>query len=224
MNEEHSDNHAYPEQEEQPVVPPSTPRNERRNTLGKTARHIMTHPLLKKGAGRAMGASKQFLHQTTLEEKIIIVACLVACFSPFLAWINIENTIVRGIDYFFYGIGYLILLTAGITLISVIMAILGKTLPRLFASYAELHVFMGWQLMMLGIIGFTIIYSIDTLSFSSNPISQGPVLVIFSGLAILGSGLFEHASHRKSVHSKVLPTMHSGGDSSDDTQRALFRE
>jgi len=221
MNEEHSEMNATPD--EQPVVNTS-PRSNARKNIGKTARHIMSHPILKKGAGQALGASKQFLHQTTTEEKIILVASLVALFSPFFAWIDIENTVVRGIDYFFYGVGYIILLTALVSIVSVLMAIFGKPLPRLFSSHAELHVFMGWQLMMLGIIGFTIIYSIDTLSFSANPISHGPVLVIFCGLAILGAGLFEHATHRKSVHSKILPTMQSPENTSSDTERALFGE
>ncbi len=165
-------------------------------------------------------SSRNLFHQTTIEEKIVIIASLIAAVCVFLPWFSIKDTTITGTNNLLYSIGYLILFSAIMGIFSVIWAMQGRPLPRILSSFALVHGIVGVQLLQLGAIAFTVIHSLDRIFIPTDEVATNPMIIMFCGVAILGAALFENVDNKRKSRKTIVS--HVTDTHSDDTAKVLM--
>lgn len=186
------------------TIPEEKKRRSRvRELSSQAARHVLRHAGTK---------SRDFYYQTTLEERVVILASLAAIILTFFPWAvsTAGGTLVEvtGIGSFFFFMGILVLVSALTALWSVVWVLMEKPLPRVIDNPGKLHFLLGLEITQIGLMAFTILKASFSLTQDLEAKSITLIALMIAGLAMMGAGLFEHSRQRTKQASKVLATHH----------------
>lgn len=198
------------QQEQQQDVPhyetPEAPkrRSRLRQMSSRAAKHVVRS---------AANGSRDFFYQTTLEERVIILASIASLVIAFLPWAvsTAGGTIVdvSGVASFLYLMGVLVIVSALTALWSIVWVLMEKPFPKFLDSPAKLHILLGLEIMQIGLIAYTMFQASFTLTQDLEGKTVTLIALVISGLAIMGAGIFELNKQRKRNTSKVMmPTQH----------------
>ena len=150
---------------------------------------------------------QNFFYQTTITEKVVILCSILVIVFSFTKWGLLGKEVITGINHATFLIGWLLIASALCTLSTMIWYLSGKPLPKIFPSLAAIEMFMGIEIIQLGILGYTIILSYGkTLSFDMETPTFSPLYIVLFGTLIFAAGLFEERnSHKRSAKSIKLP-------------------
>lgn len=210
--------------QEVPQSQPKTPSERTSRTQkmsSKAARHV---------ARKAVSSSRDMFYQTTLEERVVLLASIAAIIISFFPWAvsTAGGSIVEvsGVTSFLYLMGVLVIISGVTAILSVFWLLFEKPFPRFFGSPAKLHIILGAEITQIGLIAYTMFQAAFTLTQDLEGKSGTIIALIVCGVAIMGAGIFEQNKQRRQYTSKVMPTHHHIHDheQSDRELETIFNE
>lgn len=185
-------------------LPEAKKRSRVRELSSQAAKHV---------ARTAASKSRDFFYQTTLEERVIILASIVAIILSFLPWaVSIAGGTpveVRGVSSFLYLMGILVVVSGLTALWSIIWVLMEKPLPRVIDNPAKLHVLLGIEITQIGLIAYTMLQASFTLTQDLEAKTTTLLALVVCGVAIMGAGIFEqNKAERKRSTTTVMPHHH----------------
>lgn len=171
---------------------------------------------------------QNFFYQTTLIEKIVILASIASILLCFTKWGSLGKEIITGMNHATFLIGWFIVISASICLLGILWALSGRSFPKFFPSLSLVQIIVGLEIVQLSILAYTIIKSYSTtISFEVEEPTYSLILLVLCGTLIFTAGLFEeHNQHKRSLSSTKLPQdMYKKSDEdTNDLQRILKSE
>lgn len=188
----------------------------------------MTTQAAKHVAGKAATKGRDFFYQTTLEERVVILASIITIVLSFLPWgaAISGGTVIElsGVSSFIYMMGFLTAASGVIALWSVFWVLLERPMPRFIENPARLHVLLGLEIMQIGIIAYTMFQASFTLTQDLEGKSTTLIALIVCGLAMMGAGIFEQNRLKKRGSATVLQhhIHHHDHSRSDEELQSIF--
>ena len=206
-----------PTPEPEMAVEPEQKRASRMRQLSsQAAKHV---------AGKAAKTGRDIYYQTTMEERVILLASVVAIILSFFPWAvsTAGGSIVEvsGVASFLYLMGILVILAAGIALWSVVWILMEKPLPRFIDNPAKLHILLGIEITQIGLIAYTMLQASFTLTADLEAKTYTLIGLIVCGLAMMGAGIFEQNKLRKRNSSVIMPIEHEHHHDHEQSDREI---
>jgi len=172
---------------------------------------------------KARGSIDAILTGTTIQEKVILLASVLAIVFSFLPWATSKDIQITGVSHFIYLLGFLVIATAIYAMMDVIGGLYGKKFHSFVGSSSKLHILLGLQIIQLGLVSFTIFSGFISLSTLITEVDTNVTLIVFCGVAILGAGLYENAYEDSRKRKKLIHPGH-GKDSKQDLKELLKKK
>ena len=171
---------------------------------------------------------QNFFYQTTLIEKIVLLASAASIILTFTKWGSLGKETITGMNHATFLIGWFIIISASICLVSILWLLSGRSFPKFFPTASSIQIVVGIEIIQLSILAYTIIKSYGTtISFEVEGPTYSLILLLICGLLIFTAGLFEeHNQHKRSLNSTKLPQdmYKKSEESTNDLQRILKSE
>lgn len=158
------------------------------------------HRLTKK-AGMSL---KEVFDETSGQEKVVLIACTISFILSFMPWASSKSIHITGLSHFVYLIGLLMIATSLYGIIATLGNLYGKKWFSFFGSLSKLHIAVGAEMVILSLIAFTMFSGFISLSTLITEVDTNVTLLILSGLAVLGAGIYENAYEESKKNKKMV--------------------